>query len=53
MKKKNDEIKVLHDEFVQKAEPLMDSMMKRLSEGKKVMLNYSDSTGANFDKTYP
>jgi hypothetical protein len=52
-KEKNDEIKVLHDEFVQKAEPLMDSMMKRLSEGKKVMLNYSDSTGANFDKTYP
>ena len=55
--KSEDEIKEglrqLQQQFKDDAKPLMDSLMDRLADGKKVLLDYAKETGASFGNVVP
>ena len=56
-KKSEEEIKEglrqLQQQFKDEAKPLMDSLMDRLADGKKVLLDYAKETGASFGNVVP
>lgn len=50
---KEQQIKAKKMEFEEQARDLMDSLNKRMSEGKKQILSYSKDIGASFDNVEP
>ncbi len=55
--KTEDEIKSIlrqkHSQFQEEAEPLMSSLLQRLSDGKDIVLKYATETGAAFNNAQP
>lgn len=46
-------LRQLQQQFKDEAKPLMDSLMDRLADGKKVLLEYAKETGASFGNVVP
>ena len=48
-----EQLKVLRDDFVQQARPLMQTLQDRLQDGKNIFLKYALDTGATFNGAEP
>jgi predicted ATP-dependent endonuclease of OLD family len=48
-----EQIRIKQKEFINKAEPLLEDLLERISEGQNEILDYATKTGASFNRAKP